>query len=167
MTKCKSVTDADRIWSKITLPTRESVNMGPCMRLQAAPLSLRYSLGLKWEVGPVLAAAPPGQACVCTPTPAELKVKQWEQMLAASSVQLKSKRGTLSLHTSKQTNEINWSHHGVSHVLLAVIRTLLAPVLVLELMEFVFPLLLLQLLLMTLLLNLPLVLQKLLLVLEC
>lgn len=98
MTKCKSVTEADRIQSKTTLQTRESVNTGPCMRLQAAPLSLRYSLGLKWEVGPVLTAARPGQACVCTPTPAELKVKQWEQMLAASSVQLKSKRGTFKYH---------------------------------------------------------------------
>lgn len=83
------------------------------------------------------------------------------------AIKVKRRDFYISLHTSKQTDDINWSHHGVSHVLLAVIRTLLAPVLVLELMEFVFPLLLLQLLLMTLLLNLPLVLQKLLLVLEC
>lgn len=83
------------------------------------------------------------------------------------AIKVEKRDFNISLHASKPTDDINWSHHGVSHVLLAVIRTLLAPVLVLELMEFVFPLLLLQLLLMTLLLNLPLVLQKLLLVLEC
>lgn len=49
----------------------------------------------------------------------------------------------------------------------SALLTLLSPVLVLELLEFVFPLLLLQLLLVTLLLHLPLVLQQLLLVLEC
>lgn len=130
-------------------------------------LLLRYSQGLKWEVGPVLTAAPPGQACVCTPTPAELKVKQWaDDGNVQCAIKAKKRDFYISLHASKQTDDINWSHRGVSHVLLAVIRTLLAPVLVLELMEFVFPLLLLQLLFMTLLLNLPLVLQKLLLMLE-
>lgn len=66
------------------------------------------------------------------------------------------------LHRNKAADEIN-----LAMVRLAVMLTLLSPVLVLQLVEFVLPLLLLQLLFVTLLLDLPLVLQQLLLVLEC
>lgn len=99
------------------------------------------------------------------------EVKQWEQRLAASRVQLQSK--TVTFRYMYRFTPIDKQIlstcliTGVSHTLLAVRLTLLSPVLVLELMQFVLPLLLLQLLFMTLLLNLPLVLQQLLLVLEC
>lgn len=94
--KRSSITEAERIRSKTTLQTRRTrQHRGPCMRLQAAPLNLTYSPGLRWEVGPVLTAEPPGHACVCAPTPAELKVKRWEQVLAASGVQFKSKPVTV------------------------------------------------------------------------
>lgn len=87
----------------------------------------------------------------------------------ASTVPLQSKTVTFIHHFTPINKQIIPTSliTGVSHVLLAVILTLLSSVLVLELMEFVLPLMLLQLLVMTLLLNLPLVLQQLLLVLEC